>query len=103
MVELPMLAQRALTYGVKIYPYMMFGVFDQYERKKIPDKTLSKMSEDDLDKYVRALYKCSCFEASEWSVGHRMLEELGFSKVERKERHRTFISLVWTKEENHND
>lgn len=98
MTELPMLIKRCLAFGIAISPYMLHRVLSRYEMNKIPYDVLANLSKEDVAKYVRALYLSSCEFAIDWSKGHDMLMELGFTKVERKEAHRTFISLEYNQE-----
>jgi hypothetical protein len=95
MSDLPMLIKRCLTHGIQMLPIQIDSVLSQYDLKKIPDDTLSVLPRDQLEKYVKALWYCSIEEASYWSRGHDILLELGFTKVERVEGHRCFISFVW--------
>lgn len=92
---LPMLIKRCLAYGVVISPYQLDYVLKSYESKKIPDEVLSKLTHDQVKGYVKALYLCTLESACDWSLGHEMLCELGFTKVERREGHRVYTGLVW--------
>lgn len=93
--ELPMLIERCLTFGIKIYPHQFYGILKQYELKKIPDNYLSKLSEDDLKNYVNGLYLCNEEMARDWARGHDILKEIGFSERKRTEGHRSFINLEY--------
>lgn len=95
MKALPTIIERALTYGIRIYPHELNIVLAQYERNTIPDYVLVKMPEDQLRKYINGLYLCGCESAGDWTQGHRLLQELGFGVVKRDEGHRSFISLVY--------
>jgi hypothetical protein len=95
MSDLPMLIKRCLTYQIRILPFELNSVLRQYELKKIPDDALSILPKDQLEKYVKALWYCSMEEAFYWSRGHDMLLEIGFTKAEKVEGHRCFISFVW--------
>jgi len=57
-MELPMLIQRCLTYGVKIYPYQLKRILTQYELKKVPDEKMAIFNALQTEKYVKALYLC---------------------------------------------
>lgn len=67
-------------------------------RYTLPDKVLSKLSKNELEKYIEA---CWCVGSEHaggydgWSMGHKLLEELGFKRVERSVGHRTFVSMSW--------
>lgn len=95
---LPMLIKRCLAYGVEILPYQLTYVLNNYETKKIPDDVLSTLPKESLEKYVKALYLCGQYEARDWSLGHSILVDLGFTGVERREGHRVYKSLVWCSE-----
>ena len=92
---IPMIVKRCLVHGVKIYPHELDSVLKQYEKKKIPNEVLAHMSARDLEDYVRGLYLSGCEMAGDWTDGHRMLKELGFTEKKREQGHRTFISLVY--------
>lgn len=92
-MEITMLIQRCLTYGVKIYPYQLKTIMTQYEDKKVPDEKLAYFNAEQIEKYVKALYLSGQEMSNEWSKGHEMLEELGFGKKIREEGHRSFESL----------
>jgi len=94
-MELPMLIQRCLTYGVKIYPYQLKRILTQYEYKKVPDGKMVIFNALQTEKYVKALYLCGEEMSSGWSKGHELLKELGFEEVTRTEGHRSFTSLVF--------
>lgn len=96
-LELPSLIQRCLTYGVKIYPYQLNTIMEQYETKNIPSVCLNVLKKEDVEKYVNALYLSGQEMARDWSKGHTMLKELGFQAITREESHRTFISLEYVK------
>lgn len=93
--DIPVLLRRALAYGIKIYPYQMRGVLEEYERKHIPDDVLKNMNADFVQQYIRGLYKSAGEMAGDWSEGHTILKGLGFEEVRREEGHRVFISLKW--------
>lgn len=94
-MDLPMLIKRCLAYGVKILPFQMDTVMEQYDKKRIPDEILSKMKAEDVKTYVEALYLCGCESAGDWTNGHQKLESLGFKKHEERINHRIFQSMVW--------
>ncbi len=95
MNDLPVLISRCLTHGVEILPYAQKTVLNEYERRKIPDAILNKMSKGSLEKYVKALYLGAQEGAGDWTKGHEMLCELGFVRTKREDGHRTFIGLVY--------
>jgi hypothetical protein len=95
MNELNMLVKRCLTYGIEILPYAQDGVFDRYEKNKLPDYVLAKLNKAELNKYVKALFLCSCEMAGDWTKGHELLKELGFVEKRREQGHRVFLSLVY--------
>ena len=92
---LPMLIKRCLAYGIQIIPIQLKYIVLQYEKYQIPDDVLSMMNRNYLESYVKALYLSGQSEARDWSLAHEMLIDLGFERVERKEGHRCFVSLVW--------
>lgn len=93
--DLPMIIKRALTYGIKIYPYQLKTILKQYESHKIPDGPLLQMGSAEIDKYISALYLCGQEMAGDWTKGHELLKELGFEKKERREGHRVFVNMVY--------
>ena len=96
---IPMLIRRCLTHQVRIFPYQLRGVLNEYNNKKIPDESLSVLSEENLKIYVRGLYLSSCESAGEWTEGHEKLKKLGFVEKTREVGHRSFVSLVWNNTE----
>ena len=92
------LAKRCLAHGVQILPYQQKVVFVKYEKIKVPDEQLNMFSKEDLTKYVAALYLCSQEMAGDWTRGYALLEELGSKRRERKEGHRTFVSMEFVTE-----
>ena len=94
-MELPMLIQRCLTYGVKIYPFQLKRILAQYEIQKVPDDKLTTFNALQIEKYVNALYLSSEEMSRDWSKGHQLLMELGFEEIKRIQGHRTYISLVF--------
>lgn len=93
--DLPLIVKRCLAHGVKIYPYQLFNILDQYKRKAVPDDVLEKMDANKLNEYICGLYYSGCESAGDWTKGHEILCRLGFEKVERSEGHRSFVSLTW--------
>lgn len=100
MDKLPALVERCLTFGVVILPYQQASVLKKYEQYKIPDDKLKYLKKPELEMYVKALYLSSQEMAGDWTRGHELLKELGFERKERKEGHRTFVSLVHINGEN---
>ena len=96
MDKLPALVERCLTFGVVILPYQQASVFKRYEQYKIPDDELMYLKKDDLEMYVKGLYLSAQEMAGDWTRGHEILKELGFNRKERKEGHRTFVSMVYS-------
>ena len=94
-MELPMLIQRCLTYGVKIYPYQLKRILTQYEFKKVPDEKMAFFNALQTEKYVKALYLCGEEMSRDWSEGHKLLKELGFEETTITEGHRSFVSLTF--------
>ena len=94
-MELPMLIQRCLTYGVKIYPYQLKRILTEYELKKVPDEKMAVFNALQTEKYVKALYLCGEEMSRDWSKGHELLKELGFEETTRTEGHRSFVSLTF--------
>jgi hypothetical protein len=94
-MDLPFLIKRCLTHGVVILPYALDSVLSRYELNQIPDDVLGKFNKDELDRYVKALYLCTCEMAREWTEGHEILKELGFHEKRREEGHRVFLSLEY--------
>lgn len=94
-MELPMLIQRCLTYGIKIYPFQLEGVMKQYESKKIPDDVLAYFNADQVKEYVKGLEYSAREDSRDWSQGHDILKGIGFKETERVEGHRKFISLQY--------
>ena len=90
-----MLIKRCLTYGVKIYPYQLDQVLSQYQEKKVPHEILSIFNEDQIKKYVKALYLCGEEMSIDWGKGHELMKELGFETIERRNGHRVIMSLVF--------
>ncbi len=96
MNDLPVLIKRCLALGVKILPFAINDILHQYEDKKIPDDALWKLSQEMLETYIKALYLSAQESACDWTKGHALLEEeLGFQRIERKEGHRVFVSMVY--------
>lgn len=95
-MEIPMFIQRCLTYGVKIYPYQLKIVLKMAEKYKIPDDEMSLFGNGRTEQYVKGLYLSGQEMAYDWTKGHEILKELGFSEVKQTEGHRSFVSLVYT-------
>jgi len=72
-----MIIKRCLTYGIKISPYQLNTVLNQYEIKKIPDNILADFNGLQVEKYVKGLYLCGQEMAYDWTKGHEILKELG--------------------------
>ena len=62
-----MLIKRCLAHGIRIYPYELDYILQEYVNYKIPDDDLSKLIRDDLNNYVRGLYLISQEMSREWS------------------------------------
>jgi hypothetical protein len=92
---IPMLIKRCLTFGVKILPHELSGILKRYEKSKIPDEVLAKMTEVDLKEYVRALYLCSCEMAGDWQRGMEIIKKFGFTEERLEVGHRVFLSLKY--------
>ena len=99
MTDLPMLIKRIMAYGVKVYPHTLSTILKKCEVYKIPEDTLSKLKEDEIKKYVNALYLSGCEMAGDWTEGHKLLGELGFEKVKRVDGHRVYVSMVYKQED----
>jgi hypothetical protein len=82
-------------YGIRVSPFDQQRLMPEYEKHKIPDNILTQLSKEKVEKYVKALIKCSWDEAYQWTIGHRMLEELGFSRKETRQGHRVYVGYVW--------
>ena len=95
--ELPTIIKRALAYGLTIYPHALPIVLKSYNKYKIPHDILIDMIREDIKKYIRGLYLSGLESAGDWTEGHKILEELGFSRYERQEGHRCFVSMGWPK------
>jgi hypothetical protein len=95
---IPMLIKRCLALRVKILPHELSGILMRYEKYKIPDEVLAKMTEVDLKEYIRGLYLCSCEMAGDWTRGMDILKKLGFTEERMEVGHRVFLSLKY----NHN-
>lgn len=94
-MELPMLVQKCLTYGVKIYPSQLEQVLNQYELKKVPVAKLEMFNAAQTENYVKALYLCGEEMAKDWREGYEMLKELGFKEQRIDEGHRVYTSLIF--------
>lgn len=94
-MELSILIQRCLTYGVKIYPYQLESVLQQYETYKVPDKDLQHYNGEQIEKYVRGLYLSNQEMSRDWREGFSLLQELGFEEQERSKSHRSFTTLIF--------
>ena len=99
VIKLPELIKRCLTFGVVILPYQQGSVLHKYGQYKIPDDKLNYLNKSDLEKYVNGLHLSNQEMAGDWTRGHDLLIELGFERKERKEGHRTFVSMVYKDEE----
>jgi len=95
--DLPAIIRRALVHGVAMYPIKIDAVLRQYDKTKIPSEFVERMSKSDLEMYIDALHLSSMESARDWTRGHEMLIQAGFTRIERKEGHRIFISMVWGK------
>ena len=89
------LINRLLSHGVRVLPFERSTIMAGHLRYRIPDSVLVMLSKDDLTKYIRGLYLSAQESAGDWTRGHKLLEGLGFKKIERAEGHRVFISLAW--------
>lgn len=94
-MEIPMFIQRCLTYGVKIYPYQLKTVLLMAEKYKVPDQEMALFDHEKIEKYVKGLYLSGQEMAYDWTEGHRILIELGFSEVKQNQGHRNFVKLVY--------
>lgn len=90
-----LLMQLVMHRGVEVPAFMQIPVFEKYERYRIPDDKLKILSKEDLAKYVKGLYKCTCEMARDWTEGHKLLKELGFIEESVTHGHRRFTSLKY--------
>ena len=95
METLPMLIKRCLAYGINVYPFQLNGVLSMYERYKIPDEQVAALNGDQIRKYVEGLFLSSCEYSCDWTRGHALLKEIGFTEKTRSEGHRSFVTLEW--------
>ena len=98
MSNLPVLIKRCLTYGIVIYPFQLDTILRMYDKYQIPDDELNNLSPSCVKDYVKALNLSGQEMARDWTQGHKLLEQLGFEKKERKEGHRCFVTMKYTKE-----
>jgi hypothetical protein len=68
------------------------------KRYNMPKKEYLKFSDKQKEKYVEALryvFNNHAGGYDGWSVGHKLLKELGFKEHIREEGHRFFVSLKY--------
>ncbi len=91
----PFILKHCLARGVKIYPHEIKSVVKRHKLYNLPDEDLPKLSHNDLQKYINALYLTDQEDAGSWRNGFKMLQELGFKEVRRGVNCRVYTSVEY--------